>query len=224
MSTELIKKLEKFTGKRNAVITLIVAPETDFPKYMDKIYRQVKAIKHSNKRYQILRALNWLKGENSDIKKFGGNGAILCSGYNIYNVTTYCRLNPPYEIQENEYYYGYKFNIQRIREIFYQEIIKKLDETEEKNILTEVANHINNSTNLIVIGDELEYALEMKVVDVIYYMLDIPISYELIEKVKGSKAVIIKIDIDRADNKDMAKKYGSLLGKLKYPLAISEWM
>lgn len=92
-----LSHIEAFEGKRNSVITLFIPPDLKFKKNLEGIERSVRAIKHANKRGQILKVLNCIDDRISDKSSFDGTGMIVCCGINMQNSVEYYEVVPPNE-------------------------------------------------------------------------------------------------------------------------------
>jgi peptide subunit release factor 1 (eRF1) len=214
--------IEEFEGKRNSVITMFIPPNIAFAKNIDGIERSVKAIKHSNKRGQILKVIRCITENTKTLKKIKGNGLIICCGYTMQNEPEYYELTPPNSIKNFEYYYDYVFNVRRIREIFNEDVIISLNSEEEAQKLNELEKHTVDADNVVVIGDrEIEEALKSKVIKELYHFSNDAIDNDIITKMRDIGAFIIKVDISIVSNRDFGEKYGNRIGLLYYPVDFS---
>jgi peptide subunit release factor 1 (eRF1) len=78
----ILDELDEFTGKRNAVLTIILPPKCSIKKTLDGIQNRVSQIKHKNKRGQIMQVLKHIREQNQVNDQYDGMGYIICSGYN----------------------------------------------------------------------------------------------------------------------------------------------
>lgn len=208
MDEDLYKTLTEFSGRRNAVITLIIPPDTKFIKFLDGVKRQVRMIKHQNKRYQINQVLYYIDSRLEGATRFGGNGRIICCGFNKKDEAVYYELESPNKIQEFEYHYGYTFHVARIMEIYYEDVIYEAESEE----IGGLKKHIMDADNMIALGEEIETALDMKIVDRVYMGTDPEL--EMINRVtlSGGKIGIIK-------DREFLEKYPTLV-LLRYPCVL----
>jgi len=85
----MITTLKSFSGRRNNALTILSPARIDFKKKMNKIISRVKAIKHSNKRYQIMSVLNRIIAINNQITMFDRD-TVICAGLdNTENIIYY---------------------------------------------------------------------------------------------------------------------------------------
>ena len=212
--------IEAFEGKRNSVITLFIPPDLKFKKNLEGIERSVRAIKHSNKRGQILKVVNCISDRNSDRTTLDGTGMIVCCGINMQNSVEYYEVVPPNKVQTFEYYYDYVFNIQRIREVFNEDVIVTLTKEEELTKIEEINKHVASVDNMLVFGNHLDIALRSKMVQEIYYFSRDTMEDSFIKSARNAGTTIMKFDMDDYRNTDMAEKYGRI-GLLYYPIDLS---
>lgn len=212
---KIVDQLSKFSGKRNAVITLMVPPGADFEQMLTKIEKRVSAMKHKNKRSQVMKVLSYIRDENDGIKNFNGNGRIICCGFNFRRNPVYHLIEPPNKIQAGEYHYGYQFNIERIQEIFNADIIFYLKEEDEEKEVNRLINKIKNEVKKqTAIGDrEIIMAVDCDLIDTIYYSGKGELDEDFIEGLRRCKGKVVKIR-----NRDLMKNYGEMIGLLKYPI------
>lgn len=218
-----VKKLTKLEGKRNTFLTFFFPPDMNFKKQMESVARSFSAIKHKNKRYQLNLVMKRIMDKNEDLKIVGNvckNGLIVCCGLNNQMVTIYYDIEPPNKISEYEYYYDYVFNIKRIIEIFYQDMVISVDDSDATQKISLLNNDFKNHEELLVVGDkEINNAIEMgNLKEVLYFQQEENdnVQHHFIKKVKNIKGKIFVFSPD--DEHKLFNKYGHMVGYLRYPM------
>lgn len=213
---DTLKELDKFNGKRNTVMTFLIPPHTEFHKNLGGIMRTILAIKHTNKRGQSKSVLAYIIKHTEEFKKLDGNGAIICAGIDNSNSIFYRYIPAPSLITSFEYYYDYVFNMNRIKEIFFDGNVVRLDDSKQSYYRNTIIKRINSSDPLIILGNEIHKSLDLNMVQEIYYFSSESIPYETLERVVEYNIKINCFDMDNIHNKDMFKKYGIMIGTLRY--------
>lgn len=210
-------EIETFQGKRNSVLTLFIPPLIDFKKeYLESIKRNIKSIKHSNKRGQALRVIDRIFAETKDIKKYESIGKIICCGLSLTDDIVYIAFSPPIIIKSFEYYFDYVFNLQRIYEIFNSDVIKKISNEDQDIRSAKMIKLIEDDIRIVAIGDnEIAMAIELKILEEIYYLSNEDMNPDLIRRVRDANTNIIKIDPSR-DLANKLSKLGNMIGLLRY--------
>ena len=207
-----IDKIVNFEGKRNCSITLLLKVNDRSSSTLDQIERKISSIKHENKRKQLKNVIYRIKNETKDLYNnydFKERGLIICCGLkNSDESTEYFELNPSKIIKENEYYYDYKFNIDKIFEKIYDTIeyvdcdIKELNKLREKE--------------LIIYEKEIQDYIEMNAISFLFYFSNDDLTVELCNL---SKEYNFKIKIIKClpyQKKELINTYGNFIGIL-YP-------
>lgn len=218
-----VKKLSKLDGKRNTFLTFFFPPDMNFKKQMESVARSFSAIKHKNKRFQLNLVMKQIMDKNDELKIVGNvykNGLIICCGLNNQMVTIYYNVEPPNRIYEYEYYYDYIFNVKRIIELFYQDIVIPVKSNEVKQKISLLNNDFKNHEELLVVGEkEILNAIDMGVLKEMFYFQqddDDNVSEDFIEKIKNIKGKIFVFSSD--DEHKLFDKYGHMMGYLRYPM------
>ena len=149
---KLLKQIDKFEGKRNCALTFIFPSKYNFKTDLKKIKTTIKAIKREKRKKLLMRVLNVVFNETSDIKEFSDNGAIVCAGLNKMGKVDYYYIKANVMINKFEYHFGYVFNNNRIKRFIFDNItyIKEVD----------VANTIEK-LNRLVLSDKIVYQKKM---------------------------------------------------------------
>jgi hypothetical protein len=121
---------------------------------------------------------------------------------NIYVKTL--QLDPP--PKEYEYYHGDCFNMERIRELRYTNIITQLSAKDESNTVSEVLNHLTYKPELLYFGKkELLKILGDEPFRIKHIIsLETP-SLDILEEVKTASLSIIQLQ--QESNKKRCKDY-----------------
>lgn len=130
------------------------------------IFIRASIIKHKNKRKQILSVINYIQNQSELHGHAGGIycGALLLTGKLFYQHIP-CKLGRNFRA---EYYYDYCFNVARIKELIYSDILIKLSPAEIADTVKIVTEHISNGT--ATIGEtELVTQLSDKMIKEIYF-------------------------------------------------------
>ena len=212
MNNILINKIINFEGKRNCSITLLLKSNDKYSLTLDQIERKINSIKHENKKKQLRIVINKIKKETKDLNNnydFKEKGIIICCGLKSSDETAeYFELNPSKIIKENEYYYDYKFNIDKIFYKIYETIeyidydIKELNKLREKE--------------LIIYEKEIKDYIEMNAIDYLFYFSNNDLTLELCNL---SKEYNFKIKIVKClpyQQKELINSYGNFIGII-YP-------
>ena len=207
--------IESFRGKRNTVITLFIPPHTKVIKLLESIRKQVKAIRHSNKKNQILQVISDITDHTKAISEFQNNGMILCSGLGNDNKILYEQIYPNKLISEMKYYYDDVFNVDLIREYVYANIVSHLSNTLLYS--NKITSDITNCTHLYVIGDDVEKAFLSNTIKNVYFFGENQIPKQLLTSAIKNNTVIYKFNKNDIHRKDFQKKFGDVVGELYYP-------
>ncbi len=208
--------IANFEGKRNTVLTLFCPPHTRITDFIDAIQRRVKCIRHKNKRWQINTVLRHIQDETEDIRTFDNNGAIICAGMTANSKLVCYILYPPKKISSLEYYYGYKFDMSKIQNLWYSDVIKQLESEEEKLLLQKINNSIINDDKTVALGEEVDQALDMGIVKQLLYFDTHDIDTDLINRCRATRTEIIRCNMNMPHAEDFSDKFGLNVGVLRY--------
>ena len=116
-----IEKIINFEGKRNCSLTIFI-PSNLINKSISFVEKSISMIKHKNKKRQLLNILNVIKNNIKVINKNKHDNLIICCGLDTTNKIEYYNLTPNKKITELEYFYDYKFHINKIYDLTYDNI------------------------------------------------------------------------------------------------------
>lgn len=206
--------IESFQGKRNTAITLIIPPQISVKKVIEPIQRQVKAIKHSNKRNQITQVINCILDNNSKIE-YNDPGIILCAGLGNDNKVIYTSIIPNTSISNMEYYYDDTFHIDLIRKYIHSNSVIFIPCA--KLHTSEISAKIEANSSAYAIGNDIPKAFDMDLLKNIFYFGENIIPKKLLDDAIKHNKTIYKFNRDDVNRKDFQKKYGDIVGELYYP-------
>lgn len=217
-----LKRLEKFSGKRNAVVSLFVPANSVIGKVLDGIEGRVKGIKHSNKKGQIGRVLAHIRERTLDRKTFGGRGCVVCCGLDNTDQIFYDEVRPPHaDIEVEEYFYDYVFHMDKLRELFYADVVVRVDEAATRAELQRLAM---SSSPLLLLGP----------VEVIKCMNETPgcvnvvtmfdggpknsdfLSDSFVQRLRDTKAVLRRVPVVTDDTREFVKGFGFVFAQRRY--------
>lgn len=210
----IIDKIINFEGKRNCSITLLLKANDKYSSSLSQIERKISAIKHDNKRKQLKNVIYRIKNETKDLydnQDFKINGIIICCGLKSSDDSTeYFEVNPTKKIDENEYYYDYKFNINKIFEKIYDTIDYINYDINELNKLRE--------KELIIFEKEINEYIEMKAISYLFYFSNEDLSLHLCNLSKEHNFKIKVVNCLPHQQKELIKTYGNFIGILYYKI------
>lgn len=212
--------IEAFCGKRNTVITLFIPPNLKITKSLEPIQRQIKAIKHSNKRGQINQVVNCIINNNSTVDKYNGKGMIICAGLGKDNKVTYVQIIPNKLVEKVQYYYDDTFHIDLIRTYIYSDSIIFIPCAQ--NDTNKINKGIVDGTNIYTIGEDIKKGFQLNLIKTIYFFGSDIIPKDLLDNVIKNNVTICKFDSDDIYRKDFQKKYGDVVGELYYSQEFNE--
>jgi len=198
MNTQIMKTIrliDQFEGKRNTVLTFVFTPNDNFNAKIKKICNWVSTIKHEYKKTQIQKSLNLIKNKSKTTNHFQPNGLIICCGYNKLGKIGYYEIQIPPEYNGNlqfEYYYGYKFNTNRIKELLFSNLI--FSQTPKKTQLKYIEHletQIKQVDKCLVIGDKVSISLDQNLAKQIYYFSNDEITMDFIQQIQDSGAKLV---------------------------------
>lgn len=203
-----LQEIINFEGKRNCSLTLFV-PENCLNKIIKQIEKKIFSIKHESKKKQLVNILNKIKQETKVyIQKH--KDVIICCGLDNSQQIKFYKLDPYEKISIIEYFYDYKFHINKIYDFLYPNI-KFVTDIKEINNWVKVLD--NN--NLIVYENELNKFLELNLIsDILYFSNDI-LSLDYVHK---STECNCKISIFSEISNNITQKYGKLIGILYFKI------
>lgn len=210
---EIIQKLAEFSGKRNAVLTFFFPPNAKFHQIMKSMHRQISAIRHKNKRQQIYSVIKYIEEQNEDIldKSFWeygySHGVIICGAFDKSHRPVYEFIESPILITDFEYYYGYQFQMERIKELMFGDVIDKIEFCRNNESISDLLQRFENHFEMLVVGeDEINYTLENKYLEKIFVRENYEIDLSLISKSKEAKTKIVKFTKPSENKKYKTKK------------------
>lgn len=213
----IIDKIINFEGKRNCSITLLLKAYDKYSSTLDQIERKISAIKHDNKRKQLKNVIYKIKNETKDLYNncdFKERGIIICCGIKSSDDSTeYFEVNPIKKIEENEYYYDYKFNINKIFEKIYDTIDYINYDINELNKLRE--------KELIIFEKEINEYIEINAVSYLLYFSNEDLSLHLCNLSKEHNFKIKVVTCLPFQQKELNKTYGNFIGVLYYKLNLN---
>ena len=116
-----LEKIINFEGKRNCSLSLFI-PSNQLSKSISYVEKSVSMIKHENKKRQLLNILSVIKSNIKNLNKNKHDNLIICCGLDTTNKIEYFNFVPNKKINELEYYYDYKFHINKIYDLMYDNI------------------------------------------------------------------------------------------------------
>lgn len=213
----IIDKIINFEGKRNCSITLLLKANDKYSSTLSQIERKISAIKHDNKRKQLKNVIYRIKNETKDLydnHDFKINGIIICCGLKSSDDSTeYFVVNPTKKIEENEYYYDYKFNINKIFEKIYDTIDYVDYDINELNKLRE--------KELIIFEKEINEYIEINAISYLLYFSNEDLSLNLCNLSKEHNFKIKVVNCLPFQQKELNKTYGNFIGVLYYKLNLN---
>lgn len=203
-----LQEIINFEGKRNCSLTLFV-PENSLDKIIKQIEKKFFTIKHESKKIQLINVLNKIKKETKVyVKKH--KDVIICCGLGNNQQIHFFKLDPYKKISNIEYFYDYKFHINKIYDFLYPNI-KFVTDLKELNNWVKVLD--NN--DLIVYENELNKFLGLNLIsDILYFSNDI-LSLDYVHK---STECNCKISIFSEISNNITQKYGKLIGILYFKI------
>ena len=203
-----LQEIINFEGKRNCSLTLFV-PENSLDKIIKQIEKKFFTIKHESKKIQLINVLNKIKKETKVyVKKH--KDVIICCGLGNNQQIHFFKLDPSEKILNIEYFYDYKFHINKIYDFLYPNI-KFVTNLNELNSWVKILD----GSNLIVYENELNKFLELNLISDILYFSNEIISFDYVHK---STIFNYKINIFPDSSNNIIKRYGKIIGILYFKL------
>lgn len=213
----IIDKIINFEGKRNCSITLLLKANDKYLSTLDQIERKISTIKHDNKRKQLKNVIYRIKNETKDLyfkQHFQNDGIIICCGLkNSDDSTEYFEISPIKKIEENEYYYDYKFNINKIFE-------KIFDTIEYVNYDINQLNKLREK-ELIIFEKEIYDYIKINAISHLFYFSNEDLSLQLCNLSKEHNFKIKVVNCLPFQQKELNKAYGNFIGVLYYKLNLN---
>jgi hypothetical protein len=208
-----INKIIEFEGKRNCGLTFFIPPNYEFKKSIIQIDKNINGLKHENKKRQLKQVINKIKKEIKDVYQFKNNGIIICCGLNNNNEIEFYQKFPIKKINKIEYFYDYKFNINKIFQNIYSSIEYLHDKDQEKYI-----NNLDKLRNngLLVYQKELYKYIELNLIKTVLYFSHDDLKLLLIDKSKKYNFNIKLFTYDCIKLSEIQKNYGKYVGILHY--------
>jgi hypothetical protein len=210
----IFQALDIFRGRRNAVFTIFFPQGTSVQVELEKMARRIKAIKHANKRFEIMHVVECIQTHpaNNSTKIVNDNGKIICAGLSTRGEVEYYELIPPNKIVVFEYYYDFFFYMHKIREIWYADTIKTLYGDDVRKKINKLEEDIQQCNTCVILEpDDLNAAIAEGILKELIQFSDIETDDAKILKIKDIGASIIRIVDTTAQ-----KKYGKEVGLLWY--------
>lgn len=220
MDILLYNQLNAFRGRRNTVLTLFVPAGHDVQRFLDGLGRQIRAIKHVNKRQQAIRALRLVRERVEGTKQFKGNGRVICAGYSLEkNEPLALMLEPPAPLLQLEYYYDYVFHMARLQQVFQADVVRPLVDSEESEHVRLLERLLSEGSNRVAIGpSEINEALLCNAVDRVYTTtVDAPLSNEFLALVRSKRTVVHPL---RAQRYEQLEPFGTMFAMLYFSLDV----
>lgn len=206
------KILDDFRGKKNAVVTILIPPNTDIITSVVTIMKQVSVIKNTEKRLQLLVVLQKIvyNPSNKPGTRSSNNGKIICAGLTEQNCVFYYELNPPNKIHKFEYFYDFFFYMDKVREVWYQDVIFILNGNEQKTVVNNIDKLVaTKDSTLIYSQQKIDYAIHTSTLKELYIFSEKQLSDDVILKLQEDGGHIVKIVDDK-----LKQKYGEQIGKI----------
>ena len=174
-------KIINFEGKRNCSLTILI-PSNQISKSISYVEKSVSMIKHENKKRQLLNILSVIKS-------------------NIKNK----------KINEMEYYYDYKFHINKIYDLMYNNI----EFIYKKDLLDTL-----QQSELVVYEKDLQKFIELRLISDIFYFSNDILDYNYVKKSIECSYQIKIFSLDSNLLTDVQKRYGKIIGILYFKIDI----
>lgn len=212
---ELLKKIGEFVGKRNCALTFLIPSNYKFDLDMKRIKKSITSIKHENKRKQLLKVINYLFLEIKDYKTFDGLGRIICTGLNKFGKVEYYMCKANKKIPTFQYYFGYYFYSNKIKEFMFNNI----EFVKDKKATTSMINTYVVEDKIVYQNKIRDY-LDTDLLHTIIYFSGVNIPNWILKPCVKNK---IKIKIFNDKNlDDLIVKDNDYIGILKYGFTTKE--
>lgn len=205
-----LEKIINFEGKRNCSLSLFI-PSNQISKSISYVEKSVSMIKHENKKRQLLNILSVIKSNIKNLNKNKHDNLIICCGLDTTNKIEYFNLVPNKKINELEYYYDYKFHINKIYDLMYDNI----EFIYKKDLLDTLKNN-----ELIVYEKDLNKFIDLKFVSDIFYFSNDILDYSFVKKSIECSYQIKIFSLESNLLADIQKRYGKIVGILYFKIEI----
>ena len=205
-----LEKIINFEGKRNCSLSLFI-PSNQISKSISYVEKSVSMIKHENKKRQLLNILSVIKSNIKNLNKNKHDNLIICCGLDTTNKIEYFNLVPNKKINELEYYYDYKFHINKIYDLMYDNI----EFIYKKDLLDTLQNN-----ELIVYEKDLNKFIDLKFVSDIFYFSNDILDYSFVKKSIECSYQIKIFSLESNLLADIQKRYGKIVGILYFKIEI----
>lgn len=205
-----LEKIINFEGKRNCSLTLFI-PSNQISKTINFVEKSITTIKHENKKRQLLNILSVIKSNIKNINKNKHDNIIICCGLDTTDKIEYYNLTPNKKINELEYYYDYKFHINKIYDFMYDNI----EYIYKKDLLETL-----QESDLIVYEKDLEKFIELRLISDIFYFSSDILDYNFVKKSIEYSYQIKIFSLDSNLLNDVQKRYGKIIGILYFKIEI----
>jgi len=208
-----IQELIDFEGKRNCALTLFI-PKNSFEKCITKIEKYIYSIKHENKKKQLKKVINKVKTETNIIQE-NDIGMIICCGLDNNLMIKHYQLNPIKQIIEFEYFYDYKFYINKIIEKTYKNV--EFIDTKEIQTWIDKINKLKKD-ELIIYEKEIDNYMDSNIIAKLFYFSDDIIDIYYLKQLEKYNFHIMFFTLNDVILKDIQKQYGKIIGSLHYKI------
>jgi hypothetical protein len=208
-----LNKIIDFEGKRNSSFTFLIPPNSPFKKNISQIDKKIHGLKHENKKRQLKKVINRIKEATKGINRYGGNGMIICCGLNNNSEIEYYQIEPLRKISQIEYYYDYKFHINKIFESTFNTI--DFIQAEEQKTWLEKLEALRNK-ELIVYEKEIDKYMELNLISTVLYFSNDIINLLFVNKSTDYNFQIKIFSFNSLQQKEIQNIYGKYIGILHY--------
>jgi len=210
-----MKEIFEFEGKRNCALTLFI-PSNLFEKCIKTIEKNVYCIKHENKKKQLISIINKIKKEINIIHE-NNLGMIICCGLDNNLDIKFYQVNPIKKIIKFEYFYDYKFYINKIIEKMYKNIeFIETNESKEFQMLMDKIDKLKND-ELIIYETEINNYIDNNIISNFYYFSTDTLDIYYLNKIeKYNFNFIMFTGINDIVLKKLQKNYGKIIGSLYF--------
>ena len=214
---EILLRVDKFEGKRNCVLTMLIPPKYNFRLDTARVRRTIRSIKHKHKRRQLLRVMDVIWSHVKQYDKFKGNGMVICAGLNKKDIVEYFELLPVQKIRNFEYYYDDVFNNHRIMEFMYENVEQVSDQNKQS-----LVNKINTymEKDQLVFHKKMNEYLETDLLSTVVYFSSENIPFKILDKCVSDNLKVLILSNKMIDN--FIVKNNKFIGFIKYDMTFSQ--
>ena len=169
-----------------------------------------------------MQVLRRIYSEFEGMSQLEDNGGIALCGLSQSNSVEFFYTEAPSLIKKFEYHFDYKFDTERINEIFNEDVVNIIDEETAVDQLKKIKNSITRSEYKTALGSiEIEKALDGAYVDrIIIINADMPENYIQLAREKSAK--IFKIVSDNDFITTFAKDFNSIVAVLRFSINMQD--